>query len=204
MPFSQFSFWTCRRILSSNTHSSTIFFGTHIFWHHLARTALHLESNGLFPFFWEDYELDQDFELSSNFFKLAFQFMPNPSTSGPFSIVFEHLRDYFHPKDFANGFPLLFQLCSHIAQGHISCWIVDILGAARFLTMTKPLNGVRPIVVGENLYKLISHNLCLQFHDAFATHFSLRQFGIATKGGYETIIHGIRCTLDLDLDLDLD
>ncbi len=85
----------------------------------------------------------------------------------------------------------MFQLCFHIAQGHISCRITFILGVAHFLTMTKVLNGIRPIVVMERLYQLISHNLCLQFHDVFAMHLSLHQFGMATKGGYETIVHGI-------------
>jgi hypothetical protein len=94
----------------------------------------------------------------------------------------------------------LFQLYFHIAQGHISCRIAHILGVACFLTMTKFLNGVHPIVVREILYQLINHDLCFQFHNAFATHISLHQFRIATKGGYETIVHGIRCTFDLDLD----
>jgi len=36
------------------------------------------------------------------------------------------------------------------------------------------------------------------------THFSPHQFGIATKGGYEVVIHNIKCTLDqvvLQLDV---
>ncbi len=53
------------------------------------------------------------------------------------------------------------------------------------------------VVVGEMLYRLTSHTLCLQFCDVFATHFSPHQFKISIKGGYETIIHGIRCALDL-------
>ncbi len=35
-------------------------------------TTLYFESNGYFPFFLKDYELNQDLELSSNSFKLAF------------------------------------------------------------------------------------------------------------------------------------
>jgi hypothetical protein len=63
--------------------------------------------------------------------------------------------------------------------------------------MTKPLNGVRSITIEKTLYWPKSHVLYLQFCDAFATHFSQHQFGITTKGGCETIIHGIKCTLDL-------
>jgi hypothetical protein len=52
-------------------------------------------------------------------------------------------------------------------------------------------------VVGETLYRLKSRVLCLQFHEAFTTHFSPHQFGVTIKGGCEIIIHGIKCTLDL-------
>ncbi len=48
--------------------------------------------------------------------------------------------------------------------------------------------------------RFTGNTLCLQFRDNFVTHFSSRQFAVATKGGCEAIIHGIRCTLDLYLN----
>jgi hypothetical protein len=66
--------------------------------------------------------------------------------------------------------------------------------------MTKPSSEVCPIVVGETLYQLTSRVLCLQLHKTFVTHFSPHQFGVATKGGCEAIIHDIKCTLNLHLD----
>jgi hypothetical protein len=51
--------------------------------------------------------------------------------------------------------------------------IASVLGATRLLALTKPSGGILPIVVGETFYQLTSHVLCLQFYDAFATHFSL-------------------------------
>jgi hypothetical protein len=72
---------------------------------------------------------------------------------------------------------------------------------AHLLSMTKPSSGVHPIIMGETLYWLIGWVLCLSFHDAFATYFSLHQFGITTKGCCETIIHDIICILDLHLNL---
>ncbi len=65
------------------------------------------------------------------------------------------------------------------------------------LVMTNPLRGVCPITMKETLYRIISHYLCLQFHNAFATHFSSHQFKITTKGNCEIIIYGIKCTLRL-------
>jgi hypothetical protein len=69
-------------------------------------TTLHLESNGSFLLFFEDYKPNQDLELSFDSFKLA---------NVPFGMVFEHLRDYYHPQDLTSGFLHLFQFCFHIA-----------------------------------------------------------------------------------------
>jgi hypothetical protein len=143
-------------------------------------TVLHLKSNSYFSLFFKDYELDHDLELSSNSFKLAFQCMLHLSASGPSRMIFEHLWDYFHLEDSTHGNPQLFQLCFHIAR---------VLGAAHLLAMTKPLGGVRPIVVGESLYRFTSCVLCLQICETFVTHFFSHQFKVATKVGCETIIH---------------
>jgi hypothetical protein len=51
-----------------------------------------------------------------------------------------------------NGFFQLFQLCFHIAQGHIPPQIAWVLGLARLLAMTKPLGGINLIAMGETLY----------------------------------------------------
>ncbi len=69
--------------------------------------------------------------------------------------------------------------------------------SGHLLAMTKPSCGICPIAMGETLYRFTSHVLCFQFHETFTTYFSSHQFGIATKGGCETIIHAIKCTSDL-------
>ncbi len=70
----------------------------------LVLIVLHLESNGVFSFVLENYELDQDLEVSFDSFKLTFQCMLNLFTSGLFGMVFEHFQNFFHPKDFVSGF----------------------------------------------------------------------------------------------------
>jgi hypothetical protein len=73
-----------------------------------ALTALHPKLNGYFSLFFEDYKPDQDLELSSDFFKLAFQCMSYLLTSDPSQMIFEHLQDCLHPNDSTSGFPQLF------------------------------------------------------------------------------------------------
>jgi hypothetical protein len=59
-------------------------------------TTLHFESNDFFLFFLENYEPNQAFELSFDFFKLAFQHMSHLSTSDHFGMVFVDLQNCFH------------------------------------------------------------------------------------------------------------
>ncbi|KAL2634214.1 hypothetical protein R1flu_005693 [Riccia fluitans] len=111
-------------------------------------------------------------------------------------MVFELLSDFFTLKDPASGFDFLFDLCTHIAQGQLSAPMAYLLGASCLLALEKPSRGVRPITVGEVLYRLIAHSLGFQFWEALADHFIPLQFGVATRGGSKTIIHGLRATLD--------
>ncbi|KAL2614144.1 hypothetical protein R1flu_025836 [Riccia fluitans] len=112
-------------------------------------------------------------------------------------MVFELLRDCFTPEDPASSFDILFDLCIHIAQGRVSASTTYLLGASHLLALEKPSGGVRPIVVGEVLYLLVARTLGFQCREALVDHFSHLQFDVATCGGCETIIHGLRATLDL-------
>jgi hypothetical protein len=51
-------------------------------------TALHLESNGYFLLFLEDYKPNQNLELFPNSFKLVFQCMSHLLASGLFGMIF--------------------------------------------------------------------------------------------------------------------
>jgi len=125
--------------------------------------------------------------------------MPHLSKNGLFGMIFEHLQKHFHLEDLANGFPHIFPFYFHITQGHIPYRITHVLGAAHFLTITKPSSGIHPIAMGEVLYSFIS---CakLSISQCLCKHFSLHQFGIATKGVCEVVIHSISYTLDLHLN----
>ncbi|KAL2613331.1 hypothetical protein R1flu_025023 [Riccia fluitans] len=68
------------------------------------------------------------------------------------------------------------------------------------LALEKPSGGVRPIAVEEVLYRLVACTLGFQFWEDLADHFLPLQFGVATRGACETIIHGLCATLDLHPD----
>jgi hypothetical protein len=165
------------------------------------KLSLHytLISNGYFPFFLKDYKPNQNLNLSFNFFKLTFQHMLHLLANGYYGMVFEHLQDYFHLEDLANDYLNCFNfiLISHRVTFHFE---LHVFRVAHLLAMTKPLNRVCPIIVGETLYQFRSCSLSLQIHNAFVTHLSLHQFKVAIKGNCEAIIYNIKCTLNLHLN----
>ncbi|KAL2653409.1 hypothetical protein R1flu_021537 [Riccia fluitans] len=115
-------------------------------------------------------------------------------------MVFELLRDCFTPKDPTSGFDLLFNLCNHIAQGRFSAPTAYLLGASCLLALKKPLGGIQPVAVGEVHYRLVACSLGFQFRETLVDHFNPLQFGVAMRGGCETIIHDLHATLDLHPD----
>jgi hypothetical protein len=82
-------------------------------------TTLHLESDGFFSLFLEDYKPDQDLELFFDSFKLTLQRMPHLSTNGPFGMVLNTFKTIFTLKiqvDSLNCFNIIFIL--HKATFH--------------------------------------------------------------------------------------
>jgi hypothetical protein len=72
----------------------------------LILTTLHLETYGYFLFFLKDYELDQNFELSFDSFKLAFQRMPHLLTNGHLGWFLTPLG-LFSSRRFSKWIPLI-------------------------------------------------------------------------------------------------
>jgi len=72
-------------------------------------------------------------------------------TNGPSGMVFEHLQDYFDPKDSTNGFIQLHQLCSHVAINCIPGFVVQILGVNKLLVLTKSFGGIPFYCSGRNI-----------------------------------------------------
>ncbi len=72
-------------------HFGTIFSYTHVLQHHFGFHHSTSWINFFIFYFVEDYELNQDLELSFDSFKLTFQHMLNLFANGPSRMVFEHL-----------------------------------------------------------------------------------------------------------------
>jgi len=100
--------------------------------------------------------------------------------------TYEFLRNCFVSNDSMNGFNIFYEVCGHIARGHVPCLVLCLLFASQNLTLENWSGGICFIAIGEVTYRLIAHILAIQFKDILAEHFNSHQFGVVTYGGCET------------------
>jgi hypothetical protein len=84
-------------------------------------------------------------------FKSIFIHLAHLLVHGPSSMVFEHFRDLFDPKDLVNCFSHLLLMCSYVV-GHIPKIITRTFGATKLLALASPSSGIQPITIGKVPY----------------------------------------------------
>jgi len=80
------------------------------------------------PPFFDDFNPKMDLVFDREAFIYALMHSPHLSSDNPLNMVYELLRYCFVPDDFASGFDICFEICKHIACGHVppprSCMFV--------------------------------------------------------------------------------
>jgi hypothetical protein len=125
-----------------------------------------------FLHFVNDFHPEMDLVLDKEAFISILTHSPCLSFGGPSSMVYKLLGDCYVPDNFANGFDLFFEICRHIACGHVLPSLSHLLVALRLLVLDKQVRGIQPIMIGEVIYRLVAHTLVIQFKDTFVEHFS--------------------------------
>jgi hypothetical protein len=67
----------------------------------------------------------------------------------------------------------------------------------RLLVLEKQTGNVQPIAIREVIYSLITRTLPIQLKNTFVEYFNPHQFKVATLGGCEIMVHGVKVILDL-------
>lgn len=88
-----------------------------------------------------------------------------------------------------------------MAAGRISPPISRLLNATHLSAMKKEPSGICLLAVGEVFYRLISRTISIQMQPTFVDHLYPYQFGVATLGGCEMVVHGLRSTLEVHPNL---
>jgi hypothetical protein len=133
-----------------------------------------------------DFEPDESFQLDAAVLSRALSTAPSLSAGGPSGLLYEHYRDVLAEDPAA--FAAFHVVCSLVARGQMPPRARAALSSCRLLAMVKPIDGqpdgVGPLAIGEVLG--------LQLRDRFQQHFAPLQYGVATPGGCEAIVAGIR------------
>ena len=89
---------------------------------------------------------------------------------------------------------LFVEVCQHLAQARVPLNIAQAIGLGRMVALTKPNGGIRGLVVGDVLRRVIARCIAqvfaTQFHAACAPH----QFALSSRAGTGAVVHALTAT----------
>ena len=98
----------------------------------------------------------------------------------------EHLRPLLHE---ARGLELYSELCSRLAQAKVPPPVIDMLRAGRLTALAKPDGGVRGIVAGYVIRRLVARTMAHQKAEIVERATAPHQYALSTKRGCECVAH---------------
>ena len=94
----------------------------------------------------------------------------------------------------------LFLIAEEFARGQIPPNIVQLMKLGRMTALRKKDGGVRGIVAGEVIRRLISRTIAQKLSPAVATATAPFQYALTTRAGCECVSHALQAICDLDED----
>ena len=108
------------------------------------------------------------------------------AAAGASGMTSEHSRPLLdRPADLH----LLFQVGEILARGEVSGYVAGIIRLGRLTALQKPGGGVRGIVAGDILRRLVGRKLAQQLGKAVEAATSLFQYAHSTRAGSECVVH---------------
>ena len=92
----------------------------------------------------------------------------------------------------------LWRMCQEFGRGHILAEILQASRIGRMTALQKPQGGVRGIVVGDFMRRVVARTLAQQLGPAVEQHTSPFQFALSTESGRECVAHIAQAMTDLD------
>jgi hypothetical protein len=120
--------------------------------------------------------------------------LPKGSAAGPSGWTFKLITAAINGRPTGPVAALLVKMAQQAVAGTLCCR--NLLTSSRLIGLLKPNRGVRPIAIGEALYRLIGR-LVLVADPVMASgnaapYVGVHQFGVAYPGGVEAPVHAIR------------
>ena len=107
----------------------------------------------------------------------------------------EHLRPLL---DEVRSMHLLFRLGENLSRAHVPSIAIQMVRCGRMTVLTKPDGGVRGIVSGDALRRLVARTMAQQLGPAVKTATSPHQCALSTRAGCECIAHVLQGLCDVN------
>ena len=92
---------------------------------------------------------------------------------------------------------LLYLVAAEVAKGNLLEGLAKVLTSGQLVALQKDDGGVRGIVAGETLRRLVARTLAQQFGEELEKECSPYQFALSTRAGTECVSHMIRAATDM-------
>ncbi|CAE7290268.1 unnamed protein product [Symbiodinium sp. CCMP2456] len=120
---------------------------------------------------------------------------PKGAAPGPSGYTADIMRPLL---DDTAGVEALHGVAELLARAELPASAASALGLGRLVALSKPAGGVRGIVVGDFLWRLVARSLAQQFAPAFEAATNPHQFALSTRAGSEALVHSLQAACDGD------
>ena len=135
------------------------------------------------------------FELDKGKFSKNLRSARRGAAGGPSRMTVEHLQPLLdHPRALHN----MFLLAERLARADVPPSIVDAIRQGRLTALRKPSGGVRGIVIGDVIRRVVARTLAQQLGPAVEGATAPFQYALSTKAGCECVSHVVQALTEAD------
>ena len=117
------------------------------------------------------------------------------AAGGPSGMTTEHLRPPLHE---GRSLELFSEVCSRLVQAKVPQTVVDMVRSGRLTALTKPDGGVRGIVAGDVIRRLVARTMAQQMAETVERATAPHQYALSTRAGCECVAHVLQGLTELD------
>ena len=143
-------------------------------------------------------ELEEPFQLDAEEFLLCLRKARRGAAAGPSGMTSDHL---FPVLENEGDSDLFVRVASLLASGNVPPAIAQAIRLGRMTALSKPDGGVRGIVVGDIIWRLVARSIAKHITKKVEAMTAPFQYALSTKAGCECVSHILQSMTDLDPDL---
>ena len=135
------------------------------------------------------------FDLDHDRFAKNLRVAKRGAAGGPSGMTSDHLRPLLESVEDTTRF---WRLAQDLSRAVVPDEIVDVVRLGRLTALQKPSGGVRGIVAGDIIRRLVARTISQQWATAVERATAPFQYALTTKSGAECIAHELQTLTDLD------